>query len=60
MGASNLRVSMDNIPILSDRDAAMVHEFISSLSAILEGRDPHDEIYKQAHMGDVTWTDSAE
>lgn len=51
---------MDKLPTLSDRDFAMVHEFISSLPDILEGRDPHDEIYRQFHMEDATWTDSAE
>ncbi len=49
---------MDNLPTLSDRDAAMVHEFISSLPEILEGRDPHDAIYQQSHMEDETWEDT--
>lgn len=44
---------------LSESDQAMVLEFISSLPAILEGRDPHDEVYLQAHMEDATWTESA-
>lgn len=51
---------MDNLPTLSDRDAAMVHEFISSLPEILRGNDPHDAIYRQAHMEDAVWNDSAE
>ena len=30
----------------------MLLEFMSSLPEILEGNDPHDEIYKQAHAED--------
>jgi len=53
---------MDDMPTLSDRDQSMVHEFISSLPAILEGRDPHDKIYYRNRMKGrvITWTDSAE
>lgn len=38
----------------------MIAQFRADLPAILEGRDPHDEFYRQAHMEDATWTDSAE
>jgi len=53
---------MDDKPTLSAQDESMILEFILSLPAILEGRDPHDKIYYRNRMKGrvITWTDSAE